>query len=311
MLKEKIQNKEAGIITYGLTPPKKGNDPEKIQEIAQRQIERIRGIEIDGLIIYDIQDEEDRITEERPFPFLETVESTVYAKEYLKELNIPKIVYRCIGKYTEAQLGEWMLADPKEDKYSVFVGASSACQKVNLNLPDAYALCNKLQPNITLGGVLIPERHEKHKNEHMRIISKIKNGCSFFVSQAIYNVEASKNFLSDYYYYCQQNEVEMVPILFNLTPCGSEKTLDFMKWLGISVPRWLENDLKNSKDILDTSIHLAKKIYEELLEFGCSKGIPVGCSIESVSTRKVEIEASIQLAKDIKILIDKKRSINR
>ena len=73
-----------------------------------------------------------------------------------------------------------------------------------------------------------------------------------------------------------------------------------MKWLGISIPRWLENDLMNSEDILNKSVSLSKTIFSSLLEFCMEKGIPIGCNIESVSVRKVEIEASISLAKDIK-----------
>jgi len=76
-----------------------------------------------------------------------------------------------------------------------------------------------------------------------------------------------------------------------------------MKWLGISIPRWLENDLMNCEDILNKSVSLSKSIFNELMEFCLEKGIPIGCNIESVSVRKVEIEASIALAKDIKYIM--------
>lgn len=79
--------------------------------------------------------------------------------------------------------------------------------------------------------------------------------------------------MSDLYYYYTNNGFEMVPILFNLAPCGTAKTLQFMKWLGISIPGWLENELKYSNDILDKSIQLSQKIFEELLDFGLEKGI--------------------------------------
>jgi len=36
MLKQKILNRESGIITYGITPPKKNNTEEKIKEISQK-----------------------------------------------------------------------------------------------------------------------------------------------------------------------------------------------------------------------------------------------------------------------------------
>ncbi len=143
----------------------------------------------------------------------------------------------------------------------------------------------------------------KNTDEHLRIIGKINKGCKYFITQAVYNVEAAKDFLSDYYYYSKNNNLAMVPIIFTLTPCGSTKTLEFMKWLGISIPRWLENDLMNSEDILNKSVSLSKSIFNELMEFCLEKGIPVGCNIESVSVRKVEIEASIDLTKDIKYMM--------
>jgi len=98
----------------------------------------------------------------------------------------------------------------------------------------------------------------------------------------------------------------MKPIIFTITPCGSKKTLQFMKWLGINVPKWMENDLMNSQDILHKSVSLSENIVEELLDFALEKDIPVGFNIESLSIRKVEIEASIKLVKDIKSIIEKR-----
>ncbi|SFK78585.1 Methylenetetrahydrofolate reductase [Paenibacillus sp. 1_12] len=306
MLKEKIINRMPGILTYGMTPPKATNLPEKIAEISQKQCERIKGLDIDALILYDVQEEADRIEHERPFPFLPTIDPTTYSDVYLNQLLIPKINYRCVGKYTETQLVDWIKADEDQERFSVFVGGSSSKQEVKLDLTEAYKLSKQFNRNLTFGGVVIPERHMMKNDEHIRVVNKMKNGCNFFVSQATYNVEASKNFLSDYFYYCTNYGIEMVPILFNLAPCGSPKTLEFMKWLGISIPKWLENDLINSNDVLDKSIRLSQKIFEEILDFGLEKGIPVGCSVESVSTRKVEIEASLQLVKDIKSTLDKR-----
>ncbi|AJA46460.1 methylenetetrahydrofolate reductase [Clostridium pasteurianum DSM 525 = ATCC 6013] len=308
MLRNKVLNRDTGIITYAITPPRKVNSEEKIIEISQKHMERIKNIDIDGLIIYDIQDEADRLKDERPFPFFETIDPAVYGNEYMQDLNVEKIIYRCVGKYDERELKDSVNSGIQKDKFSVFVGASSKEQKVKLKLSDAYNIGEILKDNLTLGGVVIPERHTQNGDEHIRLISKMNKGCKFFVSQVIYNVEASKNLLSDYFYYCQENNIEMVPILFTLAPCGSLKTLEFMKWLGINMPKWLENDLIHSKDILDKSIDLSKSIFEELLEFALDKGIPIGCNIESLSIRKVEIEASVQLAKDIKLLIEGKRN---
>ncbi len=301
MLREKILQSKSGIITYGITPPKKNNTVEKINEITQKHIERLKLLSIDGLIIYDIQDEADRTNEERAFPYLETIDSDEYSKHYLNDVKIPKIVYRCVGKYTREQFAKWLSSEDTEAKLTVFVGASSTKQHVEMKLSEAYEVGKNA--DIILGGVAIPERHMKNNSEHLRLISKKSQGCKFFVSQAVYNLEASKNFLSDYYYYCKNNNIDMVPILFTLTPCGSTKTLEFMKWLGINIPRWLENDLLYSEDILDKSIEILKKQFKELLKFSLDKKIPIGCNIESISVRKVEIEASIKLVNEIRYIM--------
>ncbi|MBB6730126.1 methylenetetrahydrofolate reductase [Cohnella zeiphila] len=306
MLKNKIENRQAGILTYGMTPPKVNHPAEKIAEIADKQAERLRGIGLDGLILYDVQDEADRIDADRPFPYLATLDPTLYSKRYLAGLDVPKIIYRVIGKVGREELADWLRSDPDEDRYSVFVGASSSKQEVAMRLPEAYRLSRELNECMKFGGVVIPERHKSKGDEHLRAAAKQEGGCSFFVSQATYDVEASKNFLSDYYYHCREHGIPTVPILFNLAPCGSQKTLEFMKWLGISIPKWLENELLHAHDILDQSVRLSREVFEELFEFGLEKEIPIGCSVESVSTRKVEIEASVALLREIKTYMDRK-----
>jgi len=299
MLIEKIRNRESGIVLYGIVPPKKGTDAEKIEEISSLQIQRLKGNNIDGLILYDIQDEASRTSEERPFPYMQTLDSFTYSRECLSSLSIPKIIYRSVGKYSRAELSQFLTYLSPENELTVFVGASSATQEVTMSVGESYELRREINNKIILGGVTIPERHKSKGSEHLRVFDKVSHGCSFFISQGVYDVNASKDFLSDYYYYGKENGLPLVPIIFTLTPCGSKKTLQFMKWLGISIPRWLENDLIHSDDILQQSVDYSEQNWKELKDFAEEKGIPIGCNIESVAVRKVEVEASIELLKRV------------
>ncbi len=301
MLIDKIKNRESGIILYGITPPKKETNKEKLEEISSRQIQRLQSLNIDGLILYDIQDEKSRTSVERPFPFMETIDPFVYSQDYLTSLSIPKIIYRSVGKYSKPELSEFLMQASPENNLTVFVGASSKSQEINLSINDAYKLKASMNAELLLGGVTIPERHQSKADEHIRVFSKISKGCSFFVSQGVYDVNASKNFLSDYYYFGQEQEIPLVPIFFTLTPCGSHKTLQFMKWLGIGIPKWLENELIHSNDILQKSISFSEQAWIELKDFADEKGIPIGCNIESVAIKKLEVEASIELLRKISI----------
>ena len=299
MLVDKIKNRESGIVLYGIVPPKKGTSPDKVEEIAARQMQRLESLSIDGLILYDIQDEKSRTTEERPFPFIETLDSFAYSQDYLSSLPIPKIIYRSVGKYTKEELSRFLMDASPVNNLTIFVGASSRNQTVTMTMNEAYKLKADINNDLVLGGVTIPERHQSKGDEHIRVFNKISQGCRFFVSQGVYDVNASKDFLSEYYYFGKEHNIPLVPILFTLTPCGSLKTLQFMKWLGISIPKWLENELVHAHDILQQSVDFSAQNWRELKSFADEKGIPVGCNIESVAIRKVEVEASIELLRRV------------
>lgn len=305
MLTDKIRSKQSGIVLYGITPPKINHTEDEFRTIAAKHMERISTLNIDGLVLYDIQDESDRTDEKRPFPFIKTLNPCEYSKNYLQELKIPRIVYRAVGNYTEKTFSAWLEDTKQSQVHSVFVGAASHEQQNNITLKEAYSIKQKVNDNLCLGGIAIPERHTKKHDEHLRVFSKIDNSCEFFVTQCVYDLEAAKVFLTDYLHYSQENNQPMVPIIFTLTPCGSAKTLDFMKWLGINIPNYLEDDLKESGDILHDSLKLSRDIFEELYAFGKKRGIPVGCNVESVAIRKAEIEASIELLDEVHQIIKK------
>lgn len=306
-MREAIEKRAAGILTYGITPPKRTFPPQKRQEVGRVQAERIGMLPIDGLVIYDVQDEADRTSEERPFPFVESIDPVEYAYHDLRGVAVPKVVYQCVSPRTPGQLlAAWEQVIAHHD-HCVLVGSASHLQKVSMRLSEAYAWRSARCPGLSLGGVLIPERHQGSRGEDERVIRKLDAGCSFFISQAVYAVEASKNVLSDLHYRCASEGRPVPPVLVTLSPCGSQKTLEFMRWLGIAIPRWLENELSHAHDILETSLDVCTSILRDLVHFAASKGIPLGCNVESVSVRKVEIEASVELVHRARSILDEAR----
>ena len=237
-------------------------------------MERIKNIDIDGLILYDLQDESSRSAQQRPFPFIETLPPDYYAETYLHQLQIPKIIYKSVGKFNESSFQKW--TSQAASPFMVMVGAPSSNTAPELSLNRAYELLNMAEKPMLLGGVTIPERHAAKGNEHLRIIEKAEKGCGYFITQCVYDVNNAKNFLSDYYYEAQTNGTPLLPIIFSLTPCGSLKTLEFTKWLGIHIPKWLENDLLHAEDILSGSIEVCKSTALELIDFCQKKQIPIG-----------------------------------
>lgn len=302
-LKERILNRESGFLFYGLTPPKASTGDERVREIADKQMARVRSLNVDALILYDLQDESSRNANPRPFPFSETIKPDVYSRNYLTDLQLPKIIYKSVGKYSPAEFANWVRT--ADNDLSVFVGSPSKSQTDSLTLSNAYRIKNEQNAQMVLGGVTIPERHHLKGDEHLRLFSKIDNGCRFFVSQCVYSVNHTLDFLSDYYYTALEQQRPMVPVIFTLTPCGSTKSLEFLDWLGIDVPHWLHNDLQHSENILHRSVDVCSSIATEIIDFCRAKSIPMGFNIESVAIRKEEIEASIELVGNVRALLNR------
>jgi hypothetical protein len=293
-LAEKLASRKAGICLYGFAPPKQATALEQLEAIVAQQLARFGSLPVDGLIVYDIQDEAERVSAPRPFPFLPTLNPDVYAHEHLGSLAIPNIVYRCVNRDTRDGFIRW-LRSGAGPRISVLVGAPSRRSHVGLPLTEAYALVQQHASNILLGGIAIAERHARTLDEHERILAKTDMGCRFFVTQAVYDVTSTKSLLSDYALAVAEKGAMPLPIILTFSPCGSVKTLSFMKWLGVAFPRWLENDLKFARDPLVKSLELCERIFSEIWDYAHDKGIPLGVNVESVSIRKEEIEASVEL----------------
>ncbi|GIF00171.1 methylenetetrahydrofolate reductase [Paractinoplanes rishiriensis] len=302
-LQSMLAEARSGILLFGILPPRLSETPERVREITGITLGRLSGIDLDGLILYDIDDESDRNPEQRPFPYLPTLDPVEYHDAHLGAWDRPAIIYRCIGKYTEDDLRSWLATTDPSRVLSVFVGASSGDKPVNTTLRRAQELRAETRPDLSLGAVVIPERHARTGDEHLRMLTKQERGCGFFISQVIYHAGATKDLLSDYFYTCRERGVAPRPVIFTLSICSSPKTLEFLKWLGVDVPRWLHNTLVHAPDPLAESYRESLAIARDLKAFCERLGIPYGFHVESVSIRKVEIEAAVRLAGELASLL--------
>jgi 5,10-methylenetetrahydrofolate reductase len=157
-----------------------------------------------------------------------------------------------------------------------------------------------------MGAVTIPERHKVLKDEDVRIMDKMTSGVSYFISQCVFNLGYAKQLIEDLSASCKSKHIAPPTIIFTITACGSAKTLDFMGWLGIHIPDQLKDELRASEDVLEKSVKICLDIASELTDFCLAHAIPFGFNIESVAIRKAEIEASIDMARQIDQMLKEK-----
>ena len=306
MFLTKIKSGESGILLYGITPPKTETSAERIAEIAEKTIARLISLDLDALVVYDVQDESARTSEERPFPFLSALDPLSFANKYLQDLKIPKIIYRPAGKFSNEELSEWLDELHQNNCYPVFVGVPAPDFPVKTTLPEAYKIWSKNAETSVIGAVTIPERHEQLKDEDKRILDKVSCGVSYFISQCVFNLIYAKQIVEDLSCTCKKENKKLPTLIFTLTACGSAKTLHFMEWLGINVPEELKESLKNSENVLENSVNVCLNIASELADYCAERSIPFGFNIESVAIRKEEIEASIYMVNKISEMLSEK-----
>ncbi|MBM6551906.1 methylenetetrahydrofolate reductase [Marinomonas ostreistagni] len=307
-LAHKFQDPNRGVYFIGTTPPKSTIEDAQLDAIGQKLLDRLGQIEVDGLIVYDIQDESSRTDKPRPFPFMQTHDPRAWSKRLQKLALKPVITYKSVSSRNEEEFNQW-LNDAWEDfgiRDIVLVGAPSSEGQIMLPLAQAYAALDRHPHPFHLGGVTIAERHAEKGDEHLRLINKSVAGCDFFVSQAVYNPQATVDMLSQYARTCREKGEEPKRVILTFTPCGSIKTLEFMEWLGISVPAATKHRILDAESPLDESIKICRSALEQIIEVALPLGIPLGLNIESLTNRKEEIDASINLYKLLKATLDLK-----
>lgn len=298
-----LERAEDGVLLYALTPPRLSTTSERVDEIVGATLARLASVEMDGLILYDVDAEIARSPDPRPFPFMPMMDPAAFHDRHLSDWTGPVIVYRAVSKYTQTDLTAWLTSADPGRVLTVLVGAASGRQVVTTRLSEAYQLYGALARRPVLGGVLIAERHVTTADEHQRMLRKQAHGCDFFVSQVCYDLDHIRNVLSDYAYTCWDRGLNPRPAMLTLAPCGSTTTLAFMAWLGIDVPRWLRTEIARSRDPLAESYDQCLTHARALITFCRRLGLPFGINVESLTNRKVEIEASVDLARDIRDLL--------
>lgn len=302
-LKDALTDPQRFVMLYGTTPPRASAPADKVLGAAARLAERLDGLPLDGLVVYDVQDESGRTSEPRPFPFLPTVDSPHYAKLLRQLTGKPAITYKCVANETEGSWPVWL--DQASEQYSVrylsLVGlASSRHARSCIPLGRASEIATAHHAGFVLGGVTIAERHGDGRSESRRMIEKVRRGCRYFISQGVYDAEASVRLLSDYARDCAEHGVAPQRVVLDFVPVGRPQTMAFIRWLGIAIPDATAAAILDDPAPLSRSIAVCREVLRRILDQPYADTIPLGIAVESVSINRDEIAASIELVEALR-----------
>jgi hypothetical protein len=297
-LEETMADPRRFALLYGTTPPRADASADRVLGAAARLAERIEGLPLDGLVVYDVQDETPRTAEPRPFPFLPTLEAPTYGK-LLGQLSAkPIITYKCVAAETEQTWPQWLdqAGDQHSVRYLSLVGLSSSRDARScIALSRATAIAAAHRAGFVLGGVAIAERHSSTRSESQRLIAKARQGCRYFISQAVYDAAPTISLLSDYARDCADQGTTPRRIMLDFVPVGRPQTMRFMRWLGIAIPPATAAAILDDPAPLSRSITVCRDLLRAILDQPYADQIPLGISVESVSINREEIGATIEL----------------
>jgi len=291
-LQSKLLDPSQQVLLYGTTPPRAGTPPDEIDSAADKLAARLAGLPLDGVVVYDIQDETGRTSQPRPFPFAGTVDP----REYATHFRLPTIVYKALGMMPEANWRAW-LAETRRMGVEVLsiVGRPASGVKYPLPLSRAIRIASGPSTGLTIGGVVIAERHDEHRSESARLLAKGIEGCGYFISQTVYQPAPTQRLLADYLRDCRGAGITPKRVILTFAPCGREKTLGFLRWLGVNVSADTERAILGAPNPLARSIGICRDNLRRILDGAYASHIPLGINVESVSINRDEIDASIDL----------------
>lgn len=296
-LKAKLADPRQPVMLYGTTPPRAGTPPEGIEQAAERLAARLAALALDGVVVYDIQDETGRTGAPRPFPFVGTVDPRDYARLLGARTGRTPITYKCIGALDEPRWRAWLDESAREfgAGFLSVVGRPTSGVCHALALSRAIRLAAEHPAGFTVGAVVIAERHTAARSESARMLAKAIEGASYFISQTVYSAEGTMRLLADYARDCRGAGVAPRRVILSFAPVGRERTMAFLRWLGVNVPEETARAILGAENPLARSIAVCRDNLERILQGDYTREIPLGVSVESVSINRDEIDASVDL----------------
>jgi 5,10-methylenetetrahydrofolate reductase len=287
-------------VFYGTVPPREGTPEADVRSIAEKLAARLDDSGVDAILVYDVQDEDGRNDEPRPFPFIPTIAPRQYAALLREVTGRTVVCYKAAPAYSGDDFHEWLQGTRRTCgiRYLSLVGRSSSdTEPPGPSLETATRLATALtNPGFeAVGGVAIPERHVAKGNEGRRLLQRTERGMRYFVSQIVYRPDAAARMLRAYDRRCRENGTDPALVALTFAPCGHRKTLRFMRWLGVDVPDEAEERIFSADHPVGASVRLCQENLARILERTSDLDVPLGVTAESVSIRRDEIDASVEL----------------
>jgi len=282
--RDKVRKPKRPVVVYEILPPRVKDGT--LNSYAEKISSLLSQTHIDAINIPEVRDEIGR--GERPVKNLERAEAREFGKLLQDNVGIEAIINRVTVHEEVKEQNQWI----KQTFYDydienlILVGGESG--KINYSGPSVNETAEYITRDLNAGkfdffcgGIAIPSR----QIESEKLLRKGSNGIEFFTTQVLYDSGKIKKMLKYYDDICRKNKVLPRRILLSFAPVSSKKNIDFLKWLGVEIPKQTETDLINvGTGMTEKSLEIATSILDEILTSNEKLGItvPIGLNVEHI-----------------------------
>ena len=298
-IRDKIKKPQRPVVAYEILPPREKDGT--LNVYAETISSLLSQTHIDAINIPEVHDEAGR--GERPVSNQERGEPRKFGMLLQDIVGIEAIINRVVVHMPLRKQMEWI----KEtySKYEIdnliIVGGESSKQKypgptVNESLKKISQDNTRRENSILCGGICIPSRRKESKN----LIRKSECGAEFFTTQVLYDSGNIIKMIKNYQKRCDKVNTFPRRILLSFAPVSSQKNIDFLKWLGVEIPKDTERYLNGRPgSMTERSLDVAIEVLNEILAFIANNNlkVPVGLNVEHIMS--YNFQSSVEMLQEL------------
>ena len=293
--RDKIKKPQRPVVSYEILPPREKDGT--LNTYAETISSLLSQTHIDAINIPEVREEEGR--GERPVSNQNRGEPREFGRLLQDIVGIEAIINRVVVHNSYDNQLKWFEETHKvyEIENMIIVGGESS--KINYIGPTVNEVLkavsyryNSKGGDIFCGGIAIPSRDNESKN----LIKKSSFGSEFFTTQVLCDSENIIKMIDRYQSRCNEKNTFPRRILLSFAPISSMKNIEFLKWLGVEIPKDTEKYLMGRPgSMADRSLDIAIEVMNQILNHIIEKKlkVPIGLNVEHIMSYNFQLSVEM------------------
>ena len=298
-IRDKIMRPRRPVVFYEILPPREKDGT--LNSYAETISSLLSQTHIDAINIPEVREEERQ--GDKPVKSLARAEPREFGQLLQDIVGVEAIVNRVVVHQVLEEELRWINETNKKYEIENLIVVGGESHKLDYPGPSVNQVLKRVtggidtnKGNILCGGISIPSRNAESKN----LIDKSEHGAEFFTTQVLYDSDKITKMISHYQKRCQELNTFPRRLLLSFAPVSSKKNIDFLKWLGVEIPKDTEKYLNGRPGaMIDRSLDVAIEILNNTLVHIIKNKltVPIGLNVEHIMS--YNFQSSVEMLQEL------------